>query len=121
MFAYCPDFVCLLQVIKVPETTEEGKAPTFTWGLMSLKVMDGEEVKFRCEVTGTPMPEISWLHDDKPIAENQDFTLSYDVESGACTLLIAEVFPQDAGEYQCIAVNVHGQAVTRAYLEVECE
>ena len=66
------------------------------------------------------MPEISWYHDDKIITENQDFNLTYNVESGACTLLIAEVFPQDAGEYKCIAVNPHGEAVTRAMLEVEC-
>ena len=67
------------------------------------------------------MPEITWYHDDKIITENQDFNLSYDLESGACTLLIAEVFPQDAGEYKCVAVNSHGDALTRAMLEVECK
>ena len=51
---------------------EEG-APEFTWGLVNLKVMDGEEAKFRCEVEASPTPEISWFHDEKPIAENQDF------------------------------------------------
>lgn len=67
------------------------------------------------------MPEVSWFHDDKIITENQDFNLTYDTESGSCTLLIAEVFPQDAGEYKCVAVNQYGEAVTRAYLEVECK
>ncbi|GFS02464.1 titin, partial [Elysia marginata] len=107
------------QTLQLMDQSGDGRAPEFTWGLMSLKVMDGEEVKFRCEVTAEPMPEISWYHDDKIITENQDFNLTYDVESGACTLLIAEVFPQDAGEYKCIAVNPHGEAVTRAMLEVE--
>ena len=106
---------------QIIEFLEEGQAPEFTWGLISLKVMDGEEVKFRCEVIGKPMPEISWFHDDVPIAENQDFKLTYDMESGACTLLIVEVFPQDAGEYRCEAVNIHGKAVTRAILEIECK
>lgn len=67
------------------------------------------------------MPEISWFHDDKIITENQDFNLTYDIQSGSCTLLIAEVFPQDAGEYKCVAVNPFGEAVTRAFLEVECK
>ena len=49
------------------------------------------------------------------------FRLTFDAESGTCTLLIAEVFPQDAGEYRCIAVNEHGKAVTKAMLEVECK
>ena len=53
---------------------EEG-GPEFTWGLVNLKVMDGEEAKFRCEVEASPTPEISWFHDEKPIAENQDFRL----------------------------------------------
>ncbi|RUS90392.1 hypothetical protein EGW08_001887, partial [Elysia chlorotica] len=75
------------QTIQLMDQTEDGRAPEFTWGLMSLKVMDGEEVKFRCEVTAEPMPEISWYHDDKLITENQDFNLTYDIESGACTLL----------------------------------
>lgn len=96
-------------------------APEFTWGLTSLKVMDGEEAKFRCEVEGIPTPEISWFHDEKPIAENQDFKLSYNPETGACSLLIVEVFPQDAGEYVCVAINKYGKAVTRAFLEVECK
>ena len=101
------------------EIPEGHNAPMFTWGLTSLKVMDGEEAKFRCEVTGEPMPEISWFHDDKQLSETQDFKLTYDMESGACTLLIVEVFPQDAGEYRCEAINPYGKAVTRGYLEVE--
>lgn len=101
------------------EIPEGHSAPMFTWGLTSLKVMDGEEAKFRCEVTGEPMPEISWYHDDKQLAETQDFKLTYDLESGACTLLIVEVFPQDAGEYRCEALNPYGKAITRGFLEVE--
>ena len=107
-------------------TTEEvvesvGKAPEFTWSLMSLKVMDGEEVKFHCDITGQPMPEISWFHDDKEISENQDFKITYSKDTGACTLLIVEVFPQDAGEYRCEATNPFGTAISRAYLEIECK
>lgn len=37
----------------------------FIWGFIFLKVMDGEEVKFRCEVIGELMLEIFWYYDDK--------------------------------------------------------
>lgn len=47
--------------------------------------------------------------------------ISYEPETGKCQLLIVEVFPQDAGEYRCIAVNEKGKAVSRATLEVECK
>ena len=43
-------FLLLTQIITVAEESQ-GQAPEFTWGLMSLKVMDGEEVKFHCEVS----------------------------------------------------------------------
>lgn len=109
------------QITQEMEPQQAGEAPVFTWGLMSLKVMDGEEVKFRCEVKGTPMPEIIWYHDDNVVTENQDFKLTYDIEKGECVLLIVEVFPQDAGEYVCEAVNVFGKDVTRAFLEIECK
>eukprot|EP00106_Octopus_bimaculoides_P016754 XP_014784196.1 PREDICTED: titin-like isoform X3 [Octopus bimaculoides] len=96
-----------------------GKAPIFTWHLTSLKVMDGEEVKFYCEIDGQPMPEIVWYHEEVPISENQDFKSIYNKETGSCSLLISEVFPQDAGEYKCEATNALGTAVSRAYLEIE--
>lgn len=95
--------------------------PEFTWGLTSLKVMDGEEAKFRCELRGIPTPHVDWFHNDKPIYETQDFHLTYDTETGACTLLIVEVFPQDAGEYRCEAVNPYGKTMTIGFLEVECK
>ena len=60
------------EIFEINETVEEG-SPEFTWGLTSLKVMDGEEARFMCEVKAEPSPEISWFHDEKPITENQDF------------------------------------------------
>jgi hypothetical protein len=49
------------------------------------------------------------------------FRITFEPETGKCTLLIVEVFPQDAGEYRCIAVNERGKAISRATLEVECK
>lgn len=115
------------EIIKEEITEKEkpvekaGKAPVFTWNLTSLKVMDGEEVKFHCEIDGQPMPEIVWYHEEVPISENQDFKCTYNKETGSCSLLISEVFPQDAGEYKCEATNDLGTAVSRAYLEIECK
>lgn len=60
------------EIFETFETVEEG-SPEFTWGLTSLKVMDGEEAKFFCELRAEPIPEVAWFHDEKPIGENQDF------------------------------------------------
>ena len=49
------------------------------------------------------------------------YRITFEPESGKCTLLIVEVFPQDAGEYRCVAENERGKAVSVATLEVECK
>ena len=72
-------------------------------------------------------PEIvNWLDDFKlSRAKNYKFfscfRISFAPETGKCTLLIVEVFPQDAGEYCCVAINKLGKCISRATLEVECK
>jgi len=97
----------------------EGSPPMFVWDLQPQKVMDGDEVRFICKVRGNPMPEVTWYHNGKIVYDNPDFRSSYTKETGEVTLFIVEVFPQDTGTYECIAVNKYGQAVTRAQLVVE--
>merc|ERR1712002_9755 len=97
----------------------EGSPPHFTIELKSSRVMDGEEIKFACTVVGNPMPNITWYKNGKVIVDNPDFLTTYDKKSGQVTLHGIEVFPQDTGEYRCIAVNQFGRAVTGATLQVD--
>lgn len=70
------------------------------------------------QVTGKPIPKITWFHKNEPIKEAKDVTIYQDSE-GACKLAISEVFPEDAGEYTCHAINKVGEAVCAASLIVE--
>ena len=99
----------------------DGAPPRFTTELLSRKVMDGEEVKFTCMVTGNPMPAVTWWHNQKQVMENPDFRTTYNKQTGECELSIVEVFPQDTGNYECLAVNPYGRAITKASLVVEGE
>ena len=99
----------------------EGSPPVFVWELQSQKVMDGDEVRFICKVKGNPMPDITWFHNGKIVYDNPDFRTSYHKETGEVMLFIVEVFPQDTGAYECVAVNKYGSAATRAQLVVEGE
>jgi hypothetical protein len=83
--------------------------------------MDGEEVTFRTFVTGCPMPEIIWYHNGRVIKPSPDFEITYTVETGEITMYVAEVFPEDKGDYVCEATNPVGRAVTSCYLEVRGE
>jgi len=97
----------------------EGAPPVFVWELQSQKVMDGDETRFVGKVRGIPMPEVTWYHDGKVVYDNPDFRTSYNKETGEVVLFIVEVFPQDTGVYECVAVNRYGRASTQAQLAVE--
>lgn len=106
-----------LQEITWEETVEQ-VSPTFVKRLSPVRVMDGESVNMRCVVQGKPIPRVEWFHDNKPIREGKQITILQDSE-GVCNLAISEVFPEDAGEYTCQAVNQVGEAVCTASLVVE--
>ena len=103
------------------ETWEEATelvSPTFVRRLSPIRVMDGESVDLTCIVTGKPIPKVQWYHDEKPIKEGKEITILQDSE-GVCSLAITEVFPEDAGEYTCHAINPVGEAVCTTSLVVE--
>ncbi|XP_011496103.1 PREDICTED: titin-like [Ceratosolen solmsi marchali] len=100
------------------EKTVELISPTFIKKLSPICVMDGESVNLTCVIQGKPIPKVEWFHDKKPIKEGKQITILQDSE-GVCNLAISEVFPEDAGEYTCHAINTIGEAVCSASLIVE--
>lgn len=102
------------------EGDEEAEPPSFDPPLTPIRVMDGEEVRFRCKVTGKPMPKLTWLQNGRPIAHHREVRLTQ-TPDGKAGLQILEVFPEDAGDYTCIARNKAGEARTTANLAVECK
>ena len=94
------------------------EAPKFVVELQPKQVNDGEEVLLMCQVTGSPLPEVHWYHNDTSIDRSEDFVITYDTETGKTELLIVECFPEDTGTYKCVARNPAGEAVTSAPLVV---
>ncbi|KAK7082944.1 hypothetical protein SK128_021395 [Halocaridina rubra] len=97
---------------------EEAIPPSFNPPLTPIRVMDGEEVRFSCKVTGKPMPKLSWFQNGRPIGHHREVRLTQTPE-GRAGLQILEVFPEDEGDYTCIARNKAGEARTTANLTVE--
>lgn len=102
------------------EDAEEAEPPVFNPPLTPIRVMDGEEVRFSCKVTGKPMPKLTWFQNGRPIGHHREVRLTQTPE-GRAGLQILEVFPEDAGDYTCIARNKAGEARTTANLAVECK
>lgn len=84
------------------------------------RVMDGEEVVLVCQLAGTPMPRVKWYHNGQPVREHRGVSMSLSPQ-GEAVLRLAEVFPEDAGVYECKAVNPAGETSTTATLNVESE
>lgn len=64
------------------------------------------------------MPRVKWYHNGQPIREHKGVSMSLSPQ-GEAILRLGEVFPEDAGLYECKAINPAGQISTVATLSVE--
>lgn len=86
--------------------------------MQPIRTPDGYTVQFECQVEGTPRPQITWFRQTAVIKSSVDFHMYYD-EDNIATLVIREVFPEDAGTFTCVAKNAAGFASSTAELIVE--
>ena len=100
----------------LPTNDAASSPPTFTVGLKSLNIGDGERLTLQCQVAGDPDPQVSWYKDGKKLESNDFVDLKY--KYGLATLKIEEVYPEDAGEYKCIAKNYVNSTETVCTLKV---
>lgn len=101
----------------LPPNDSESSPPQFTVGLKSLNIGDGERLTLQCQVAGDPEPQVTWFKDGKKLESNDFVDLKY--KYGLATLKIEEVYPEDAGEYKCIAKNYVNSAETVCTLKVK--
>jgi Immunoglobulin I-set domain len=109
-----------VNILEPSETEEvvEFISPRFIEKAESVQIMDGEKLVLTAKVQATPTPKVEWQHNGDTIQESKDIFTQQD-NSGLCTLTIKEVFPEDAGEYVCIAKNNIGEAVSRCIVTVD--
>lgn len=93
-------------------------APIFVKKLRPKHTPDGATVQFECQVEGSPRPQITWFRQTAIIKPSQDFQMYYD-DDNVATLVIREVFPEDAGTFTCVAKNSAGFASSTTELIVE--
>lgn len=101
----------------LPPNDASSSPPEFTVGLKSLNIGDGERLTLQCQVAGDPEPQVTWFKNGKKLESNDFVDLKY--KQGLATLKIDEVYPEDAGEYKCIAKNYINTAETVCTLKVK--
>ncbi|CAK1554213.1 unnamed protein product, partial [Leptosia nina] len=107
-----------LPVFEKPTSEEQAIAPIFVEKLRPKHTPDGSTVQFECQVEGYPRPQITWFRQTAIIKPSQDFQMYYD-DDNVATLVIREVFPEDAGTFTCVAKNAAGFASSTTELIVE--
>ncbi|KAL4640928.1 myopalladin isoform X2 [Arapaima gigas] len=92
-------------------------APVFTKNLQDVVSFEGQLVVLECRVKGVPSPRVEWYREGTMIDDSPDFRILQKKE--ICTLVIAEVFPEDSGTFTCTAKNKYGTVSSIAYLRVK--
>uniref|UniRef100_A0A673AQG0 Myopalladin n=1 Tax=Sphaeramia orbicularis TaxID=375764 RepID=A0A673AQG0_9TELE len=119
----------LLQQVPLPPRSAPCRgltlSPLSPQNLQDLLASEGQLVVLECRVKGTPSPRVDWYREGKPIEDSPDFRIlqkkprSPAESEEICTLVIAEVFPEDSGMFTCTASNKYGTVSSTAALRVK--
>ena len=86
--------------------------PTIKVSPSVIKTEEGQSVKVRCVVTGSPSPKITWRRN------NGSLPVGASVLNSSNTLVIRNVKKDDGGIYSCIATNKKGTVRASSSLRV---
>ena len=107
---------CQVSVGQLPEKNLKDIPPHFIKPLQDMDVEDGQRVVLECKVGGPEPIEVHWLFAGEEIQSHGDFKISY--QFGIARLEILEVFPEDCGDYLCLARNDFGHVKTECFVNV---
>ncbi|XP_059866759.1 myosin light chain kinase, smooth muscle isoform X1 [Delphinus delphis] len=94
---------------KVPtEGQGDTTFPKFETKPQSQEVSEDQLVKFRCEVSGIPKPEVTWFLDGAPLRRREGTIEVYEA-GGTHYLCLLRARARDSGNYSCTATNVRGR------------
>ncbi len=96
----------------------EPTEPDIRRALVSQTVRDGDTARLECLISGDPTPNVTWFRESSIVLPSDDFLQFHD-DDNMVTLVIREVFPEDAGRYTVVAKNPSGTASCSADLTVE--
>ncbi|XP_067644771.1 uncharacterized protein zormin isoform X1 [Eurosta solidaginis] len=90
--------------------------PSVQLPLKDVSIFEGKSVRLDCVIVGQPEPEVIWYHNERPVKESDDVQLLF--QGDRCSLIIQEVYQEDAGNYKVVAINSAGEASSSCDLKV---
>ncbi|CAD5231988.1 unnamed protein product [Bursaphelenchus xylophilus] len=100
----------------VDVNVEENTPPSFTTELEDQSYVSGCMVMLKTIVRGKPTPKITWYKDSEKLSNSGDYRIVDNINSHMLTIL--ETTTSNAGEYECVAKNVNGKAVTKSKITI---
>ncbi|KAG7464081.1 hypothetical protein MATL_G00183490 [Megalops atlanticus] len=101
-----------------PDTGTPLSPPVIISPIYNTSTKEGESARFQCRVSGEDL-KITWYCKDKEIKQSHFFKMSQFDDN--CLLEIARAYPEDAGEYTCVARNSAGMVSCSAVLTLDGE
>nr|XP_013888459.1 PREDICTED: leucine-rich repeats and immunoglobulin-like domains protein 1 [Austrofundulus limnaeus] len=97
------------------------QAPTFTQPLQSVVALEGSAATFEAQVSGSPVPEVSWFRDGQVLSTAALPGVQISFSDGRAVLRIPVVTAAHSGRFSVRATNGAGQATSTAELLVTGE
>ncbi|KAJ8255365.1 hypothetical protein GJAV_G00204050 [Gymnothorax javanicus] len=97
------------------------QAPTFTQPLQSVVALEGSAATFEAQVSGNPVPEVSWFRDGQVLSTAALPGAKISFSDGRAVLMIPAVTAAHSGRFSVRATNGAGQATSTAELLVTAE
>ncbi|XP_078142269.1 titin-like [Centroberyx gerrardi] len=97
------------------------QAPTFTQPLQSVVALEGSAATFEAQVSGSPVPEVSWFRDGQVLSAAALPGAQISFSDGRAVLRIPAVTAAHSGRFSVRATNGAGQATSTAELLVTAE
>uniref|UniRef100_A0A2K6LHV2 Myosin light chain kinase, smooth muscle n=1 Tax=Rhinopithecus bieti TaxID=61621 RepID=A0A2K6LHV2_RHIBE len=113
------DVVSKAATRRIPmEGQKDSAFPKFESKPQSQEVRENQTVKFRCEVSGIPKPEVAWFLEGTPVRRQEGSIEVYE-DAGSHYLCLLRARTRDSGTYSCTASNARGQVSCSWTLQVE--
>ncbi|CAL8342165.1 unnamed protein product [Arctogadus glacialis] len=113
--------VCLKVLRPGVPSNMSTQAPTFTQPLQSVVALEGSAATFEAQVTGSPVPEVSWFRDGQVLSAAALPGIQISFSDGRAVLRIPAVTATHSGRFSVRATNGAGQATSTAELLVTAE
>ena len=93
--------------------------PSISSGLSNHSVEEGGTVTFSCEVTGSPLPSVSWFQQDDVIPLHNTSVVMITQSGSTSHLTLINVTRAEHGKYKCVATSSIGKDFKEAELVVK--